>query len=108
MARSCLPPKRRSEDLSLTGRPLYVQGKELRLKQQHFFVSGTLQDVIRRYKEKHDDFKMFPEKVGIAFWLYSAVFALSSLSVSTCEVRYIMNFVVIATTHAFDCHPEPS
>jgi starch phosphorylase len=40
-----------------------LQGKELRLKQQHFFVSGTLQDIIRRYKERHDDFKMFPEKV---------------------------------------------
>jgi hypothetical protein len=41
----------------------WLQGKELRLKQQHFFVSGTLQDIIRRYKERHDDFKMFPEKV---------------------------------------------
>ncbi|KAK9801928.1 hypothetical protein WJX73_005816 [Symbiochloris irregularis] len=40
------------------------QGKELRLKQQHFFVSATMQDVIRRYRETHDDFEAFPDKVA--------------------------------------------
>jgi glycogen phosphorylase len=42
-----------------------VQGKELRLKQEYFFVSATLQDVIRRYKKAHRDFSQFPEKVAI-------------------------------------------
>ncbi|MCI0615383.1 glycogen/starch/alpha-glucan phosphorylase, partial [bacterium] len=42
-----------------------VQGKELRLKQEYFFVSATLQDVIRRYKKTHPDFSQFPEKVAI-------------------------------------------
>ncbi|MCI0443202.1 glycogen/starch/alpha-glucan phosphorylase [bacterium] len=42
-----------------------VQGKELRLKQEYFFVSATLQDVIRRYKKAHPDFSQFPEKVAI-------------------------------------------
>lgn len=41
------------------------QGKELRLKQQHFFVSATLQDIMRRYKEEHSDFKQFAEKVAL-------------------------------------------
>ena len=41
------------------------EGKELRLKQQHFFVSSTIQDVVRRYKESHpDNWEAFPDKVG--------------------------------------------
>jgi glycogen phosphorylase len=42
-----------------------VQGKELRLKQEYFFVSATLQDVIRRYRKAHNDFSTFPDKVAI-------------------------------------------
>jgi glycogen phosphorylase len=42
-----------------------VQGKELRLKQEYFFVSATLQDVIRRYRKAHNDFSQFPDKVAI-------------------------------------------
>ena len=30
-------------------------GKELRLKQQYFFCSASLYDIIKRYKEKHND-----------------------------------------------------
>lgn len=42
-----------------------VQGKELRLKQEYFFVSATLQDVIRRYKKAHETFDEFPDKVAL-------------------------------------------
>ncbi|KAL2620148.1 hypothetical protein R1flu_000353 [Riccia fluitans] len=41
------------------------QGKELRLKQQYFFVSASLQDVIRRFKDHHDSFDEFPNKVAL-------------------------------------------
>ncbi|MCX7679253.1 MAG: glycogen/starch/alpha-glucan phosphorylase [Spirochaetes bacterium] len=41
------------------------KGKELRLKQEYFFVSATLQDIIRRYKKTHTDFRAFPDKVAI-------------------------------------------
>lgn len=36
-------------------------GKELRLKQQYFFVSASLQDIIRSYKLNHSDFSKFAE-----------------------------------------------
>ncbi|KAJ4830575.1 hypothetical protein Tsubulata_017031 [Turnera subulata] len=41
------------------------QGKELRLKQQYFFVCASLQDVIRRFKDTHDSFDEFPEKIAL-------------------------------------------
>ena len=42
------------------------EGKILRLKQQYFFVSATLQDIIKHYKKNHGtSFENFPEKVSI-------------------------------------------
>jgi starch phosphorylase len=41
------------------------EGVELRLKQEFFFVSATLQDIVRRYKKTYADFKQFHEKVAI-------------------------------------------
>ena len=43
----------------------YVEGKFLRLKQQYFFVSATLQDIIRKYKINHSSFDKFAEKNAI-------------------------------------------
>lgn len=40
-------------------------GKELRLKQQYFFVSATLRDIIRRYRKFHRSYAEFPNKVAI-------------------------------------------
>ncbi len=40
-------------------------GKELRLKQQYFFVSATLQDIIRKFRINDNDFSKFPEKNAI-------------------------------------------
>jgi len=42
-----------------------VSGRELRLKQQFFFSSASLQDIIRRYLQANDDFTAFPDKVAI-------------------------------------------
>jgi starch phosphorylase len=42
-----------------------LAGKELRLKQQYFFVAATLGDVLRRYKKFHETYEAFPEKVAI-------------------------------------------
>ena len=40
----------------------HYAGKELRLKQQYFFVSASLQAAIAKYKKKHDDIHKLPEK----------------------------------------------
>ncbi|MCS6807543.1 MAG: glycogen/starch/alpha-glucan phosphorylase [Bacteroidota bacterium] len=42
-----------------------VAGKVLRLKQQYFFVSASLHDIIASYKKLHKTFSAFPNKVAI-------------------------------------------
>jgi starch phosphorylase len=41
------------------------EGKELRLKQEYFFVSASLQDILRRYKKFHADFAGLADKIAI-------------------------------------------
>ena len=43
----------------------HYAGKELRLKQQYFFVSASLQAAVAKYKRKHDDLMKLPEKMVI-------------------------------------------
>ena len=40
----------------------HYAGKELRLKQQYFFISASVQDAIAHYKKDHDDIRKFYEK----------------------------------------------
>lgn len=42
----------------------HYSGKELRLKQQYFFISASVQRAIKKYKEKHDDIHKFYEKAS--------------------------------------------
>jgi starch phosphorylase len=42
----------------------HYKGKELRLKQQYFFVSATVQQVINKFKQKHKNMHELPEKVA--------------------------------------------
>lgn len=41
----------------------HIAGKELRLKQQYFFVSASVQRAVLKYMEKHDDIHKIHEKV---------------------------------------------
>ncbi|HHW68323.1 glycogen/starch/alpha-glucan phosphorylase [Defluviitalea raffinosedens] len=43
----------------------HIQGKELRLKQQYFFVSASVQTAVKKFKSKHNDLKDLPKKIAI-------------------------------------------
>ncbi len=42
----------------------HYSGKELRLRQQYFFISATVQRVVARFKSRHSNFDLLPEKVA--------------------------------------------
>ena len=41
----------------------HYAGKELRLKQQYFFISASVQEAVEKYMRKHNDIRKFHEKV---------------------------------------------
>jgi len=41
----------------------FLAGKELRLKQQYFFISATLQRALFWFSQRHDDWTLLPEKI---------------------------------------------
>ena len=59
--------KNQSENLSKVLYPddTTVMGRELRLKQQYFFVSASLQDMLYRFNKFHKNFDELPDKVAI-------------------------------------------
>ncbi len=59
--------KNESENLSKVLYPndTTTMGRELRLKQQYFFVCASLQDVLNRHAKHHDNFNDLPDKVAI-------------------------------------------
>ena len=59
--------KTRSENLSKVLYPAdtTMSGRELRLMQQYFFVSASLQDILYRYRKGHHTFDTLPDKVAI-------------------------------------------
>jgi len=59
--------KNASEDVSRLLYPADTteRGRELRLKQQYFFVSASLQDILYRFRKHHEDFGELPNKVAI-------------------------------------------
>jgi len=59
--------KNQSENLSKVLYPndTTEMGQELRLKQQYFFVSASLQDILNRFMKHHGSFEQLPDKVAI-------------------------------------------
>ncbi len=84
-----------------------VQGKELRLKQQYFFISATLQRVLSRFFEKHKDFSILPSMV--AFQLNDthpsvAVAELMRLLVDVYDVNWDDAWEITKKTCAYTNH----
>ncbi|HET6421492.1 MAG TPA: glycogen/starch/alpha-glucan phosphorylase [Geobacteraceae bacterium] len=42
-----------------------IEGRELRLKQEYFLVSATIQDILHRFRKKHKEPDMIPRKIAI-------------------------------------------
>ena len=59
--------KMRTENISKVLYPAdhMAEGKELRLRQEYFLSSATVQDIFYRFAKKHDDMSLLPEKVAI-------------------------------------------
>ena len=59
--------KNESENLSKVLYPndTTEMGRELRLKQQYFFVSASLQDMLFRYKKNHESWLQLPDKLAV-------------------------------------------
>ncbi|HIJ80249.1 MAG TPA: glycogen/starch/alpha-glucan phosphorylase [Desulfuromonadales bacterium] len=59
--------KMRTENISKVLYPAdhVAEGKELRLRQEYFLSSATVQDIFYRFAKKHDDLTLLPQKVAI-------------------------------------------
>ncbi|CAA7624042.1 glycogen phosphorylase [Magnetospirillum sp. LM-5] len=59
--------KNESETLSKVLYPsdMTERGKELRFKQEYFFVAASIQDILARFRKSHDNWDMLPERVAI-------------------------------------------
>lgn len=44
---------------------MIASGRELRLIQEYFLVACALRDIVRRYRQAHDTFDAFPDKVAV-------------------------------------------
>jgi starch phosphorylase len=101
--------KARSETLS---RILYpsdttVGGRELRLKQEYFLVSASLQDILKRFLGKHSSFDVLPEKVAIQINDTHPVLAIPELMrllVDVHRVSWDQAWRITVNTFAFTNH----
>jgi glycogen phosphorylase len=59
--------KNESETLSKVLYPsdITLRGKELRFKQEYFFVAASIQDILARFRKSHSDWDVLPEHVAI-------------------------------------------
>ncbi|MGL4989021.1 MAG: glycogen/starch/alpha-glucan family phosphorylase, partial [Cetobacterium sp.] len=100
----------RAEDIT---RVLYPndstnEGKKLRLKQQYFFTSASLQDIIKKFKRVHGtDFKKLPEFVAIQLNDTHPVIAIPELMRILCDVEGMIwkdAWKVVEKTFAYTNH----
>ncbi|MFH0947031.1 MAG: glycogen/starch/alpha-glucan phosphorylase [Planctomycetota bacterium] len=83
------------------------QGRELRLKQQYFFVACSLHDIIRRFRIKNRDFATFPDKVAIQLNDTHPVVAIPELMrllIDVHGVKWGEAWDITTRTFAYTCH----
>ena len=71
-------------------------GKELRLKQQYFFVCASLHDILYRFKKHHSSFDDLPDKVAIQLNDTHPSIAIAEL------MRVLVDLEKLEWTHAWD------
>jgi len=83
------------------------QGRELRLKQQYFFVACSLQDIIHRFHIKNDDWDKFPEVAVIQLNDTHPVIAIPELMrvlMDEYGVGWEQAWTITQRTFAYTCH----
>lgn len=102
--------KNKAEDIS---RVLYpndstVEGKMLRLKQQYFFVSAALKDLVRSFKKQHgNNFKLFKEYHAIQLNDTHPVVAIPELMrilIDEEKLRYDKAWKITVATFSYTNH----
>ena len=66
-----------------------ASGRELRLKQQYFFVSASIQDILRRFLNAHSDWEMLPEKIAIQLNDTHPAIAVAEMMYQLCDVHHV-------------------
>lgn len=66
-----------------------VMGRELRLRQQYFFVSASIQDILHRYLESHKDWTKLPDKVAIQLNDTHPAIAVAELMHHLVDIRHL-------------------
>jgi starch phosphorylase len=66
-----------------------AMGKELRLKQEYFFVSASIQDILHRFLLDHDDLEKLPEKVAIQLNDTHPAIAVAELMYQLLDVHHL-------------------
>ncbi|MBF0363845.1 MAG: glycogen/starch/alpha-glucan phosphorylase [Oligoflexia bacterium] len=82
-------------------------GKELRLKQQFFMVSATIQDILRRFNNCGDAIDSFPKKVVIQLndtHPTLAIVELMRIFLDEYELKWDKAFEIVQKTFAFTNH----
>ncbi len=83
------------------------QGRELRLRQQYFFVACSLSDIIRRFLLRNDDWSTFPDKVVIQLNDTHPVIAIPELMrvlIDDYDLDWHEAWAITTRTFAYTCH----